>query len=233
MERFFHPGPLSTGENLVLDPEESKHLVVLRKQAGDSLELIDGQGHIAVASIVSLKKNGTVVRILSVGIQEAEFRVRLCLAIPKPSALEFALRHTTELGVHSIVPLVSAYSQSGKGWNAARWNRIVQEACKQSQQARFPLLLEPLELSAYLGAPAPDIVRILCDENARAGEPLGALSKGLRYDVFVGAEGGWSDAERQQFAGVMRLGLGPNRLRAETAAIVATTLVKKTLGELC
>ena len=49
--------------------------------------------------------------------------------------------------------------------------------------------------------------------------------------VLVGPEGGWSDAERRAFeevegrGGLMRIGLGPLVLRAETAALVATAVL--------
>jgi RsmE family RNA methyltransferase len=41
--------------------------------------------------------------------------------------------------------------------------------------------------------------------------------------VLIGPEGGWSDQERT--AGLARMTLGPTVLRAETAAIVAGTIL--------
>lgn len=234
MELFFHAGPWAVGDSFDLASDEARHLAVLRKVPRDLVVLIDGRGTFAEARIVELTKHKVRVEILSTSIQKDSSRVRLCFALSKPPALEQVLRHVTELRVDSVVLLETRFAQTYRQWNATRWERIIQEACKQSQQAAFPKLLGPLAIRKYVeehrGSESSMIVCDEIDRNAGGWD----VDPTRRLDVFVGSEGGWSDEERALFeaAGAFRLGLGPTRLRAETAALVATTLVKKSAGEL-
>ena len=54
------------------------------------------------------------------------------------------------------------------------------------------------------------------------------------FDLLIGSEGGWAadESERLLAYGIIPMGLGKNRLRAEMAAVVGVTLLKQRLGEL-
>ncbi len=233
MHRFlFHSAP-AIGDTVALEPEQSKHLAkVLRLEVETVVGIIDGKGTLAKGAITAVHAKASQVRILEVQTATERSRVRLCFAAPKGQALDFIFRRAPELGIEGLQPLQTRFSTPTKGWNAERWDTVVGEVCKQCEELFFPQVFAPLSLDAFLRQRDPKRVLVLCDENARSAEA--ALPQGLDVDLVVGAEGGFhaSEVESLHSAGALSLGLGRNRLRAETAALVALTLTKKTLGEL-
>jgi 16S rRNA (uracil1498-N3)-methyltransferase len=152
------------------------------------------------------------------------------MAVIQLEKFELVLQKATELGVRSIVPLVTERVElrperySGK---LERWNRIVFEAVKQSGRSVVPTIEEPAKLTDVL---ARDGAKILFDADAEPSpiERLDAVT------ILIGPEGGWSDDElrlaRERQCLFQRL--GPRRLRAETAAIVAASVITARFGDL-
>ena len=233
MHRFIASFPFVVGSEVLLDPIQSHHLArVLRLEAGVRVLLVDGQGAVAEATVVEVRPKAVRTQVEKVERREDRSRLSLCFALPKGQALDFVFRRVTELGVESFQPLQTRYSTPAKGWNMERWNGVVAEVCKQCEDPFFPTVLAPLTLTQWLSDRDPTRALVLCDENARAGKlaelPIGGI------DLVVGAEGGFSREEvgALEKQGAHFLGLGPNRLRAETAALVAVTLLKQAVGEL-
>lgn len=233
MNRFLLDDTLVTGLETELSEYESHHLVkVLRAAPGEKIVLVNGTGEEAEAVVTSIQGKKVFVKIESVTRSQAErSRIHLCFGIPKAAAFDFVIHRATELGVASFQPLETQHSLRLHSWNEERWKRVVTEVCKQCQEPYFPVLSEPITLSAWAEKRDLDHGVILCDENQRTSQPIQ-----FQTDVYllVGPEGGWSDEERKwlKSLGAISLGLGRNRLRIETATLVATTLTKKMLGEL-
>ena len=236
MHRFLCPeAPFVAGGEITLSPDESHHLVhVMRLFPGETVSLADGRGKTAVAILLTCAARGARVRVESVSESTTpSSRVRLAFGIPKPAALEFILRRATEVGVELFQPLVTQHSLAMNSWNDRRWGKIILEVCKQCQETRFPEILAPVPLERWLGAREARRLLVLCDEEQRNA------SRNWRndvsgYDLLIGPEGGWSREEVAwlERSGAAVMGLGNNRLRAETAALVATVLVKKQIGEI-
>jgi 16S rRNA (uracil1498-N3)-methyltransferase len=231
VQRFYVPRSFTDSELLTLSTEESHHVVrVMRMDSGNSLSLVNGRGDLALAVIETADAKRCTVRVVSVsGVPNAN-RVHVCFSIPKSTALDFIIRRCTEIGVASFQPLISQHSLHG-GWNPQRWQRIVVEVGKQCQEAHFPVVHPPIAIGEWLKIRAARPL-IFCSEQHRAVGSVG--EKFDAYDLLVGAEGGWSEKEITDVLAVpARLfGLGTNRLRAETAALVSTILLKKETGEL-
>lgn len=139
----------------------------------------------------------------------------VAFALTKGDKPELVVQKLTEIGIDRIVPFLAA--RSVVRWDAAkaerhheRLVRIARGALMQSRRTWMPVV-EPVttfdEVIALPGAIRAD----------RDGEPLGADHR----VVLIGPEGGWDDAERIGPA----VGMGDTVLRAETAAIVAATLL--------
>lgn len=223
--RFLYPNPLAKGGQGELSSDESTHaLRVLRLKEGDGITLIDGKGQVAEAKIVSTTKKTLSFEIGSVDFHPVRSKITLAFSIPKSGALEILLRKVTEIGVQRFQPLVSEHSLHPDSWNTGRWERVLAEACKQCQDPYLPICEQPLSLTQWMGKRDRDWPLFFCDEEAR-DEKASIPASAPGTDILVGAEGGWSETERQLIlgAGARKLGLGKNRLRAETAAIVAVT----------
>ena len=228
MNRFLSPLQLQSQETLVLDGAEAHHLThVLRKSVGDSILIVDGYGGVATAKIIDIKKKQVEVSINSIEIMPPPPPLLLAFGISKPPALEFMLRRCTEVGVTEFQPLITQHSQSEKHWNSARWDRIVREVCKQCESCHFPKLSSPMKLAEFLDVRDHKMKLFYCSEVQRKSESY-RVSHLEGVHIVIGSEGGWSKEELielQKSAG-SPLGLGPNRLRTETAALMAVARVQ-------
>ena len=233
MHRFFCAESLVQGAAVTLSPEESHHLAgVLRARPGEKVMLVDGRGALAVACLERVNRGGVVALVESVEVVAARNRVWIVFALPKSAALEFLLHRGTEIGVAGFQPLQTRFSLRADGFNRKRCERLVAQSAKQCEESHFPSLRDPLPLADWLARREPGAL-LSCDEGIREARPV-APATGTACFVVTGAEGGWDEGEREQLrgSGASSLGLGANRLRAETAALVAAVLAKRLIGEL-
>lgn len=223
----------SVGNQLILDPDQSVHCCrVLRMGIGEPLSIIDGKGSLAEATIIESNPKKTTVKIQSITFCERYSSISVAFGLVKPNSLEWIFKKCTEIGVRSFQPLISDHSLHPDSWNSQRWQTIVEEACKQCQELWFPEIKAPIALTSWLANRSSESHLIICDELIR--EPkLSSSNQGLT-DILIGPEGGWSESERSIFQKYpfQPLGLGSNRLRSETACLVALALVKSHMGEL-
>jgi 16S rRNA (uracil1498-N3)-methyltransferase len=128
---------------------------------------------------------------------------------------EWAVAKATELGVTRIVPLVSQrlvvkFKGETRDKIVARWRRIAREASGQCRRT-YAVTVD-----------APVIVAEVPDTVAVADFDGDADWSGV-HAVAVGPEGGWAPGEWAPER--RRLALGPTVLRAETAGVVAASLI--------
>ena len=227
--RFFVPHVLAAGAVVALEGDELHHARVVRVREGEEVEVFDGRGGAWIAAARALP-SVELLRAVDVD-REPRAALHLAMAIINLDKFELVLQKATELGVRSIVPLVTARievrAERYKG-KAERWQKIVFEAVKQSGRARVPAIEEP--------AAFDDVVRragtkIVFDADT---PPSHTTSINDAATLFIGPEGGWSDDELQlaREQGVTFARLGPRRLRAETAAIVAMAVTAARTGDL-
>jgi 16S rRNA (uracil1498-N3)-methyltransferase len=244
---------VALAEHAELDlPPDVAHQVrdVLRATPGDAIHLLDGRGATYPAEVLVLDRRRVVVRLGVKLEQQAEFpcRVILCQGMLKAAKFEWILQKVTELGVAAIQPLlteraVAAAEMSGEA-RQRRWQRILAEAVEQCGGDRLPTLAAPRPLMHALASLPPHAIALFPWEEAEAA-PLrktladalasaGGLSSIVEVYIFIGPEGGFSagEAALAKRHGALLVTLGARILRAETAALVATTLTLDTLGAL-
>lgn len=230
--RFYQPGNWSSGQAVFLETEQAHHAVrVLRIESGSKIELFNGKGLIGQATVLVTSKKAVELQIDSVQSIENPWKLTLAFSLGKPASTEFILRRATEIGIRSFQPIRSAHSQPGD-FKGDRWNKILLEVCKQCQETHLPELLPEMPLEKWLSAWQPRPV-LFCDEAEREGA-IAFPADASEIAVAIGPEGGWNGHEREIFrrSKALIMGLGRNRLRAETAAVVAVTLAKVRLGEI-
>jgi 16S rRNA (uracil1498-N3)-methyltransferase len=133
-------------------------------------------------------------------------------ALTKGTKPDLVVQKLTEIGMSTIVPIVSErvvvrWDDAKAARNLERLRRVAREAAMQSRRVWLPTV-EPV---AMLDA---------VPESAVVADRSGIPIERTHTMVLVGPEGGWTDAERHSRAAVR---LGDHVLRAETAAIVAAT----------
>jgi 16S rRNA (uracil1498-N3)-methyltransferase len=219
--RFFVDHGLSPGATVALGKDESHHARVLRVRDGEEVEVFDGLGNNFVARYESQE----AVHLLRAGAnRETPAPIHLAMAVIQLEKFELVLQKATELGAQSITPLLCDRTEvrperyQGK---SERWRKIVFEAAKQSGRSRIPLVNVPSKFDELMDR---DGIRVVFDADCEAAN---AWQPEKTATLFIGPEGGWSERElalaRANGASFERL--GPRRLRAETAAIAAMTIV--------
>jgi 16S rRNA (uracil1498-N3)-methyltransferase len=250
--RFYAPPEAFApdGARVVLAREETAHLVnVLRLRAGAEVFVFDGAGRefrciVAAARGRAGRTTLEVVQEVEPQRPESPLALTLAVALLKGEKFDLVVQKATELGVVRIVPVVTARgdvrlrAEGEADARVARWQRLALEAAKQSGRARAPTVSAPLALESLLTSEA-DIssARLFFTERDGGGllETINSeLARSFSLTALVGPEGGWADEELAQAraAGWQLVTLGGRTLRAETAAIVVTTLLQHLCGDL-
>ena len=233
MDSFICQPELITTTSVTIQGEEHLHLSrVMRKRAGEEVQVTDGRGKMFVCLVESVERDRTVCRIVSAfeEYNEAAFPIILIQSILKnPNKMDWIVEKAVELGVHEIATVTTEHSvtQTAK---IDRLNKLAHAATKQSLRSRIPAVLEVQQFAAALARFQRRIV-LFFDESADPGVTLEAvlaeLDLGRGVVLCIGPEGGFSPAERDLAlsGGAFAVSLGPRRLRSETAAVAALARV--------
>lgn len=229
MQLFYAPDitpPLHT-----LSEEESKHCVrVLRLACGDRLHITDGRGELYCCEIVDDNPRRCTVRVVSTQHEFEKLPYALtvaCAPTKNTERFEWFLEKATEVGVSEIVPLLCERSER-RALKIERAERVVVSAMKQSLKAFCPALRPLTPLADLLTEPF-DGRRLIahCDAPRMEKRHLfDTLRPHENLLVLIGPEGDFSPAEIDAAlrAGFEEITLGRQRLRTETAAVVATVM---------
>lgn len=202
---------------------------MLRVEPGQRFEISDN-GAVYLAEIAEARGDRVVFRVEApVDSPPPPVRVTLCAALIKFDRFEWIVEKATELGVERILPVEATRTEKGlfeaSRKRTERWERIARESSQQSRRARLPEILPAVRFEAALATEAG--VRLFLDEES-APPLLRALPGRLESAAFLlGPEGGWTDRERElaSAAGWSAVSLGPQVLRAETAAVAALAVL--------
>jgi 16S rRNA (uracil1498-N3)-methyltransferase len=165
---------------------------------------------------------------------ESVVEITLACAVLARQRMIFVVQKATELGVARIVPLLTEHAVPPDGLEhekAHAWPGQVIRAVRQCRRSSLPELLAPMPLDAFLASPAAgaDLSLFLNDRSDEAPAPTGTPR---RIILFVGPEGGFSDAEREKLKDrAFPLVLGGRVLRAETAVLAGLTAVHLAWGD--
>jgi 16S rRNA (uracil1498-N3)-methyltransferase len=218
--------PLIQSGNYSLNEEESKHCVrVLRLKEQDIVYLIDGVGGFYHARITEANPKQCKVIVYQKFEEFGKRNYQLTIAIAPTKNIErfeWFLEKATEIGVDRIIPIVCQQSER-KIIKPERLNKIIVEAVKQSKQAYLPQLAEICSFK--------DLMKLVftgkkliafCSEEGKIYLKNSVLP-GENALILIGPEGDFSSDEiKQAFEkGYMGVSLGNNRLRTETAGVVA------------
>jgi 16S rRNA (uracil1498-N3)-methyltransferase len=227
---FVDPAVLAAGELIVRGDEHHYLVHVRRARPGDPVELVDGAGRRAAATIARLSAGETA---LIAGppepIAPAPPRVRALLPLIKGDRMDACIEKLVEVGVDAIVVWPAARSvarldDARRDARLARYRAIAQAAARQSGRAQVPEITAAASLAVAL-AGLPTGQRLVLDP---ASDAALALAPGAAQDLTIvsGPEGGLTSDELDQLAGFAPLGLGPRVLRADTAPVIAVALIR-------
>lgn len=222
------------GENIELDTEQSRHAIKSRRlKPGDSVELLNGIGQIALAKLIPNASRSTAVfTVQEVSAEPAcEFNLTIAVAVPKGDRQKTLLDMLTQLGVSRIVPINCDYSATRANDKlVSKWRRLVIESCKQSGRAWLPKIDAPAEaLVCAKQAHEQQVHLLLADPEGESWQDY-SKSAELAGSIIclVGPEGGFSEKEAQKIVGfgASKVAIASHILRIETAAVAIASLLQ-------
>ena len=228
---FFISPSQVTGTKIILsDRNELKHLCrVLRCKPGDTVYFSDNEKAVYRTRTFSIDKDEGLFDIEGKhALKKNVIRKSLFQCVLKKNAMEFVIQKSVEIGVDSIIPVISSrvvpdiLDRINKH---QRWQKIADEAAKQCKRQSRCLIGEPVKI-ANIDPSTYDLFYVPHEAvSAIKGGDLASqlmlLEPPANIGVLIGPEGGLSEDEviLLETKGAAITGLGKNILRAETASI--------------
>ncbi|MFP4015439.1 MAG: 16S rRNA (uracil(1498)-N(3))-methyltransferase [Halanaerobiales bacterium] len=248
MHRFFVDKNAIEGEVVRVTGSDFNHIShSLRMQEGDRFIVNNGDGLDYTVELKEITEQVVIAEIKDrqKNMNETSINVTLAQAIPKKNNMDLIIQKCTEIGVKRIIPINTSRTIvkiSGKKLDRKldRWQKIAEEAAKQSRRGIIPeinRLINLKELKSFFA----DYNLVLVpweDEKTLGLRELWnkeSVDTGLENIlIIIGPEGGFSAEEVKslQENGGRSITLGPRILRTETAGLVALTAVLYQAGEL-
>lgn len=138
--------------------------------------------------------------------------------------MEWLVEKLVEIGVDRIVPLRCARSER-KDIKTERLERIAVSAMKQSLKAILPRIDATTPINDFIAEPHHGVKVVgYCDETCRRSLLSETYGGNEDLTVLIGPEGDFTSDEIKNCidAGFLPVSMGDNRLRTETAALVAS-----------
>lgn len=215
--------------------QEARHIAsVFRLRENDRIELINGNGTLALATIIQASPKRVSVNIETITKQTPKQtnRIVIASAISKGDRFDWMIAKCTELGADRISPIVfqRTVKQPKNKKILDRWKNLTISAAKQCKR----LFLPQIDLPATL----EKVIETLKADFPNASLLVGSLSEDtapiLNINIadkdiiaVIGPEGGFTDTETQflQKNNAQFIRLTDTILRTETAAIAFTAIL--------
>lgn len=211
---------------LQLPEIEAMHCIkVLRKKAGDIIQVTDGKGSFYQAEITEANIKHCRLKIFETRKQVSYWSGKIEIAIAPTKNMdrnEWFAEKATELGIDKISFLNCRYSER-KEIKTERIEKILISAMKQSLKACLPQIQKMTDFKRFVEQDFPGqkfIAHCYPEEKKMLSH---AYEKGENVLILIGPEGDFSE-EEVAFAkqkAFVPISLGESRLRTETAALTA------------
>jgi len=233
--RRFYAAPESFAadrSSVPLDADETSHLRdVLRLNVGEEVYVFDGEGREFRCAIAEVDRTSARLRIIAevtAAGPESPLNLTLAVALLKGEKFDLVVQKATELGVTSLVPIVTSRADvkikrdDDAERKITRWRRIALEATKQCGRARLMKIERPINFSdlapearaTFASEPLltrgllthhkqptnPNELRLMFAERdgSSFADVLEAAETPQNVLAVIGSEGGFSDEEIDQ-----------------------------------
>ena len=245
MPRFFIAGGNFVGGTVLITGEDAAHAMVLRLRVGDRIVVCDGEQtdhHCTIKKISPTEVEAEVVESVPCPA-EPNVRCTVLAGLPKQGERsDFVVQKCTEGGASEIVFFISHRCVAKPDAKAlekkvARWQRIAEEAAKQSGRGVIPTVsavgsfAEALDIAIKTDLP---LFMYETGERVELKDAVEAAGPIATAAILTGPEGGFEpfEAELARKIGFKLCAMGPRILRCETAPLVALTALMYATGNL-
>jgi len=218
--RFFIKQSNIRSSYVFLDGEEHHHLSrVARIKPGEKVWLFDERGTNYLARVEEVTKEKTRLAILERRVTpEPRVEITLAQALIKSKKMNSIIQKATELGVTTIIPVITARTvvriEERAEKKLERWQKIIKAAAKQSKISFLPSISSPVTLEKLVEE-RDEAKKLVLSENTSSAI------------ILVGPEGGWTSEEEEYILdhAYEAVSLGRQVLRAETAALASLAMI--------
>ena len=212
-------------------------MAILNYQKPEKIVLQNGLGGGWISEVVEVEKRQLTLNRLAPAQMhsEPEICVTVAQAIGKGDKFEEVIQHGTEVGISRFIPVISErtmvkFDPKSAEEKRKRWQAIALNAAEQSHRSIPPQVDHPAKFRELVNTVGTADLGILLHPSGQPitdTEIVEELKTGQTVTLFVGPEGGWSDAEIEiaRGAGLKIISLGEFVLRTETAALVAAAQI--------
>lgn len=231
----------AVGEAVTIRGDEAAHsLRVKRMRAGEPIELLDGIGGVAAATISGPAMPlpggrgglGLMARVVAIRHEDPPSpAVQVWAATPKGASVDEMVEGLSEVGATSWVPMHTDRAiVEPRQTKLDRLSRLATESAKQCGRA-WLFRIEAERSFADALIPAPGVHIVFADASGRPFRPEWPAPVQI-VRLLIGPEGGWSpeEADRAAASGATTTRFGPHTMRIETAAVAAAAIVVDQLG---
>ena len=224
--RLFFSSTLSSNMINKLDKSQSHYLIkVMRLKKDDIFSLFNKSGEWE-AKVLDITKGIIKFRtIKQLRLKENVKEIWLAFSPIKSNYQNFMIQKATELGVSKFIPIIFERTIVRK-INTDRLEKIVIEACEQSNRINIPSIDQAQNLDSFLNSNTMNL--IFTDLNSKNKKIDKTDLKDKPICIIIGPEGDFSEKERDEilsFDGVQPLKINENILRSETAVISAISII--------
>lgn len=246
MPKFFVLPEKVRDNRILIDTDDVLHIKrVLRMNVGDELLICDSTGIDYEAKIAEIEEKTITCDIISKKQTDSESKLTITLyqGIPKGSKMELIIQKNTELGIKRIVPVLmqrcvsKLENRKAEEKKVSRWQKIAEEAAKQSGRGVIPEISMPKTLKEAAEAMKNDDLSFVpyeCEEQNSLKPLLKANGNAKTVSFLIGPEGGFdvSEIEILKEYGINPITLGKRILRTETAGMAVTSMVMYEIGDI-
>lgn len=242
MPRFFMAGTNILGGMAIMRGRDAEHVHVLRLRPGEDMIICDGQGTDYKCRLVKADKEQVEAEVIEVVRCPAEpsMKVTVLCGLPKGDKTDYIIQKCVEAGAYEILFFNSSRCIAKLGneeKKLERWQRIAEEAAKQSGRGIIPQVGWAGELAdAFDAAVKKDVGLFMYETGEREAlnEVLDANKTAATAAIITGPEGGFArfEAELAKIVGLHICSMGERILRCETAPVVALTAAMYATGNL-
>ena len=246
MRRFFIEESKIADPIIIITGSDAAHIKkVLRMEPGDRIGLFDGSGFEYEARIENLFSGSVEVSITKrfLSALESPVQITVAQALLKDKKMDILARQLTEIGITKLIPFTAVRSvprpdKKKLSARRKRWEKIAIEALKQCGRGHVTEIGETVTFNDVIKVDDECDLKIVFWENE--SKPVSDVVQQVhdrhyrKILAVLGPEGGFTEREIEdaRACGFVTASLGPRILRAETAAIVACTILQYLFGDM-
>lgn len=242
MPRFFMAGTNIMGGMAIMKGRDAEHVHVLRLRPGEDMIICDGQGLDYKCRLVKADKEQVEAEVIEVCRcpAEPELKVSILCGLPKGDKTDYIIQKCVEAGAFEIGFFSSSRCVARPDKpekKLERWQRIAEEAAKQSGRGIIPQVSWAGDFTAALDISIKKDLGLFMyevGEREALNQVLEANRDAKTAAIITGPEGGFQpfEAELAKIVGLHVCSMGERILRCETAPVVALTAAMYATGNL-